>query len=374
MFGRSLATGPMQARAALLRDFACLHLPEEGGKLPIRRLGRTELMVTAIGFGGIPIQRATRENAIATVRRAYGMGVNFFDTARGYTTSEEIIGTALDGTDYLIATKSGQRSADGIRKDVDQSLANLRREQIDLYQLHGVNDDEQLAQVLAPAGALEGLRQARREGKIAHIGITGHRRETLIRAVQECDELATVQVPFNLVEDDIVDTLLPLCAERDLGTIAMKPVGGGNFSNATLAVKWCLTQPVTVVIPGMETVEEVEQDVAVGLGEVELTPAERAEVQRMKSELDQRTCRRCRYCEPCPNGVQIGMLLHGRTIVRRMGPERFKEWGGKEIIASAANCTECEECIAKCAYHLPIPELIREVVAYYRTVPELMRD
>jgi len=94
----------------------------------------------------------------------------------------------------------------------------------------------------------------------------------------------------------------------------------------------------------------------------------------MKSELDQRTCRRCRYCEPCPNGVQIGMLLHGRTIVRRMGPERFKEWGAKEIIASAANCTECEECIAKCPYRLPIPELIREVVAYYRTVPELMRE
>ena len=343
-------------------------------KLPIRRLGKTGLMVTAIGFGGIPIQRAAREDALATVRRAYQMGVNFFDTARGYTTSEEIIGTTLDGQDCIIATKSGQRSADGIGKDVDQSLANLKREQIDLYQLHGVNDDDQLSQVLARGGALEGLKRARDEGKIAHIGITGHRRETLIRAVEECNEFATVQVPFNLVEDEIIETLLPLCAERDLGVIAMKPVGGGNFSNAPLAVKWCLSQPVTVVIPGMETVKEVEQDVVVGLGEIELTPAERAEAERLKSELDQRTCRRCRYCEPCPNGVQIGMLLHGRTIVRRMGPERFKEWGAREIIASAENCTECEECIAKCPYRLPIPELIREVVGYYRTIPELTSD
>ena len=339
--------------------------------LPKRRLGKTNLMVTVIGFGGIPIQRESEEDAIATVRRAFDLGVNFFDTARGYTTSEEWIGNALEGRDYIIATKSGRREGKAILEDVDQSLAELRRDHIDLYQLHGVNDDDQLAQVLAPGGALEGLMKAREAGKISHIGITGHRRETLVRAVRECGEFATVQVPFNLVEDDIRETLLPLCAERDVGVIAMKPVGGGNFTNAPLAIKWCLTQPITVAIPGMQTVKEVEQDVLAGLGEVELTPEERAECERMRSELDRRTCRRCRYCEPCPQGVQIGMLLHGRTIVRRMGAARFREWGAAEIIASAQACVECGECVRKCPYGLPIPELIREAVAFYRTIPEL---
>ena len=343
-------------------------------ELPLRRLGKTGLMVTALGFGGIPIQMASEEDAVATVRRAYDLGVRFFDTARGYTNSEERIGKALDGRDYVIATKSGAREADAIYQDVCASLANLRRDRIDLYQLHGVNDDDRLAAALAPGGALEGLRRAREEGKLAHVGVTGHRRETLVRAVEQGGEFATVQVPFNLVETEALEELFPRCRERDVGIIAMKPVGGGNFTNAPLAIKWCLSQPISTAIPGMATVEEVEQNLAVVLAGEQLTSEERAELERMHSELDQRTCRRCRYCEPCPNGVQIQVLLHGRTIIRRMGVARFKSWGAKEIIASADNCIECGECLTKCPYQLPIPELIREAAAYYRTIPELTAE
>lgn len=340
-------------------------------QLPQCRLGRTGLMVSVIGFGGIPIQRETEADAVATVRRAFDLGINFFDTARGYTTSEERIGQALAGRDYVIATKSGAREAAAIMRHVEESLAALRRECIDLYQLHGINDDDELAQVLAPAGALEGLQRARAQGKIAHIGITGHRRETLIKAVQECDEFVSVQVPFNLVEDEALETLIPLCAERDLGVIAMKPVAGGNFVNAPLAIKWCIGQSISTAIPGMQTVREVEENVAVGRAGRELTADERDQCERMRREFDKRTCRRCRYCEPCPQGVQIGMLLHGRTIIRRMGAERFKEWGALEMMAGAANCTDCRECVAKCPYELDVPELVREAVAYYHTVPEL---
>lgn len=341
--------------------------------LVTRRLGKTNLQVTVVGFGGIPIQVVPEDVALATVRRAHDLGVTFFDTARGYTNSEERIGQALDGGDYYVATKSGNREADGIYQDVERSLENLRRQQIDLYQLHGVNDDEQLEKVLAPGGAVEGLRRARDEGKIAHIGITGHRRETLVRAVQMCDDFATVQVPFNLVEDEILENLIPVCADRDVGIIAMKPCGGGNFTNAPLAVKWCIAQPIAVAIPGMATPQEVEENLAAAQS-LELTPEERVAIDRMKSELDQRTCRRCRYCEPCPQGVQISSLLHGRSIIRRMGAARWKEWGAREIIASAELCTECGECLTKCPYDLPIPELLREVVAYCETIPELAKD
>jgi hypothetical protein len=342
--------------------------------LSTRRLGKTELMVTVIGFGGIPIQAVSDEEAMATVRRAYEMGVRFFDSARGYTTSEDRIGRALEGQECVIASKSSAGDAETMYQHVLTSLASLRRERIDLYQLHGVNDDEDLAKRTAPGGALEGLRRAREEGKIGHIGITGHRRETLIRAVERCDEFASVQVPFNLVERDILDTLVPLCRQRDVGVIAMKPVGGGNFTNAPLAIKWCINQPITTAIPGMAKVEEVEADVPVAYGDLRLTAAEATAVERMQSELDQRTCRRCRYCEPCPHGVQIGMLLHGRTIIRRMGVARFFDFGAKKVIASAAGCVECRECIAKCPYQLPIPDLIKEVMEHYRTFPGLVEE
>jgi len=342
-------------------------------RLPTRRLGKTDLEVTIVGFGGIPIQMVSEQDAIAAVRRAFDLGVNFFDTARGYSNSEERIGRALEGRDYLVATKSGNREPEGVYQDVLRSLENLRRDRIDLYQLHGVNDDDDLGKALAPGGALEGLRRARDEGKIAHIGITGHRRETLVNAVRQCDDFASVQVPFNLVETEILETLVPLCQEHNVGIIAMKPVGGGNFTNAPLAVKWCLNQPITVAIPGMANVQEVEQDIAVA-GQAELTADEQARLDSMRSELDQRTCRRCRYCEPCPNGVQIGMLLHGRSIIRRMGAARWLEWGALDVIASADNCTECGECLAKCPYNLPIPELIREALDYYRTIPELTKE
>lgn len=341
--------------------------------LPTRRLGKTDLEVTVVGFGGIPIQIVPEDVAIAAVRKAYELGINFFDTARGYTNSEERIGKALHGRDYFVATKSGNREAEGVYRDVERSLANLRRRQIDLYQLHGVNNDDELDNVLAAGGALEGLRRAREEGKIAHIGITGHRRETLVNAIQRCDDFASVQVPFNLVEDEILDNLVPLCGERDVGIIAMKPIGGGNFTNAPLAVKWCMAQPITVAIPGMATPQEVEEDVG-AVRDLEMTAEEEAAIERMRSELSHRTCRRCRYCEPCNQGVQISSLLHGRSIIRRMGAGRWKEWGAVEVIASADLCTECGECLEKCPYELPIPELIREAVAYYRTVPELTED
>jgi len=341
--------------------------------IPTRRLGKTGLEVTVVGFGGIPIQVVPEEVAVAAVRRAYDLGVNFFDTARGYTNSEERIGKALAGCEHFIATKSGNREAEGIYRDVERSLANLGRKQIDLYQLHGVNDDDELEKALARGGAVEGLRRARDEGKIAHIGITGHRRETLIRAVEVCEDFATVQVPFNLVEDEILDRLAPICQQRDVGVIAMKPCGGGNFTNAPLALKWCIAQPISVAIPGMANPQEVEEDVAMA-ATAELTPEELVAVERMKQELDQRTCRRCRYCEPCPQGVQISSLLHGRSVVRRMGAARWKEWGALDMIASADLCTECGTCLERCPYNLPIPELVREVVAYFRTIPELREE
>ncbi len=340
-------------------------------QIAARRLGKSGLDVSLLGFGGIPIQAVSEEEAIAAVRRAYDLGVTFFDTARGYTTSEERIGQALAGKEVILASKAPAEDAAGMYQAICTSLTMLQRDVIDLYQLHGVSDDETLARRTAPGGALDGMRRAQQEGKIKHLGITGHRPETLLHAVEQFPEFVSVQVPFNVVESELTQTLLPICAQHDVGVIAMKPVGGGNFTNAPLAIKWCLTQPISVAIPGMGTVAEVEADVAVAHGDITLTPEELALCEQMKSELDKRTCRRCRYCEPCPQEVQICMLLHGRSVVRRLGASVFREWGAVTTIASAERCTECGACIQKCPYQLPIPELLREVVAFYADYPEL---
>ena len=334
-------------------------------RLPARRLGKTNLEVTILGLGGIPIMAIPEEDAIAVVRRAHDLGIRFFDNGRTYGTSEERMGKALEGRDYIAATKSEERTAEGVYEDVKLSLARLRRDHIEVYQLHGVNSEEDLAGAIGPGGAVEGLVRARGEGRIGHIGITGHRPEVLMKAVQECAEFATVQVPFNIVERESLEALIPLCQKRDVGVIAMKPVGGGNFSNAPLAIKWCLNQPISVAIPGMAALQEVEQNVSVALGDLTLTAADRAECERMKSELDDRTCRKCGYCEPCPNGVRTSILVILPSVIRRVGAQNMGDWAA-EIIATATKCVECGTCMERCPYELPIPELIRESVASAR--------
>jgi hypothetical protein len=253
-------------------------------------------------------------------------------------------------------------------REVEESLRSLRRNRIDLYQIHWVADDDALERVLAPGGAVCGLRRARDEGKISHIGITGHSREVLMRAVERCEDFATVQVPFNIVENECMGDLLPLCQERNVGVIAMKPIGGGNFTNAALALKWCLNQPIGVAIPGMSLAREVEENVAVA-GDLTLSSEESAEVERMKSDLDERTCRRCRYCEPCPNGVTIFTLMIGRSFANRVGVDRVASPRFREAVASVESCIECGTCIERCPYGLPVPELVRDAAAWCRTVP-----
>jgi len=335
--------------------------------LPTRRLGNTGLEVTALGMGGIPVMAVAEEQAIAVIRKAYDLGIRFFDTARTYGVSEERFGKALEGRESIIATKSEERSAEGVYENVNISLANLRRDFLHLYQFHGVNSHEDLDTVIGANGGVQGLLRARDEGKIGHLGITGHRPDVLARAIRECEHFSTVQVPFNIVERESLEELIPLCQERDIGVIAMKPIGGGNFSNAPLALKWCLNQPISVAIPGMAELSEVEQNVAAMLGDLTLTPTEAAECERMKSELDERTCRKCYYCEPCPNGVRTSILVILPSVIRRVGARNMGK-RAYDLIATAENCVECGTCVSKCPYHLPIPDMIRESVVAARTL------
>ena len=142
-------------------------------------LGKTGLSISRVGFGGIPIQKIDAEGTKALMHQLKDAGVNFIDTARGYTVSEEYLGYALEGIrkDFIIATKSMARTKEAMAADIDISLKNLRTDYIDLYQIHNATP-EQLQQVCAPGGALEALQEAKAAGKIGHIGLTSHSMDT----------------------------------------------------------------------------------------------------------------------------------------------------------------------------------------------------
>jgi len=325
-----------------------------------RVLGRTGLTVTALGFGGIPIQRVSEADAIRVVRRCYEGGINFFDTARNYTVSEARIGRALEDVreEVILATKSSRRSQAGVLEELAISLRNLRTDWIDVYQLHNVSSQAAWDQVTAPDGAVAALYEARDRGTIRHLGITSHD-PSLLTEIVEVDIFETIMIPFNYLTRRPADELLPLCHERRVGTIIMKPFGGGALSTATTALKFVLGNPhVDVVIPGMQSVAEVAENLAVAAGPHTLTPAEWDLIARDSGELGDQFCRGCDYCQPCPQGIPISRLLRWETVEQRMGWAPRFEQQFRDGVAKAATCLECGDCEARCPYHLPIRELL----------------
>ena len=204
-----------------------------------RILGRTGLKVRRIGFGGIPIQQISEEEAVEVVQHCYEVGINYFDTARGYTVSEERIGRALEDVrdEVYLATKSGRRTKERLLEELDTSLRNLRTDWIDVYQLHGVSSREQWDRIRSPGGALEALYEARDKGKIHHLGITSHDPALLSEIVKE-DIFETIMIPYNYLATIPAEELLPLCHKMNVGTVAMKPFGGGAFGDARIALKF----------------------------------------------------------------------------------------------------------------------------------------
>jgi predicted aldo/keto reductase-like oxidoreductase len=333
------------------------------------RLGRTGLQVSRIGFGGIPIQRPTETEAIRVVQRCLDLGVTFLDTATGYTTSEARIGQAIAGrrAQVVLATKTPARDRATALAHLEQSLKRLQVDAIDLWQFHNVSTFETLDQVLGPGGALDAARQAVQAGKVRHIGITSHSMEVALKAVPlGCFE--TIQFPFNFVTSEPADSLLPLARQHDLGFIAMKPLGGGLLSDASLCIKYLLQFDGVLPDPGIQRVEEIEEIAGIVAGSGELTPEEWQAIERIRAEVGTRFCRRCGYCEPCPQGVRISTVMVIESFWRRMPIERMKDSWIAEAAASAQECIECGECESRCPYHLPIRDMIAENIQFYEKV------
>ena len=333
-------------------------------------LGRTGLQVSRVGFGGIPIQRLEEAEAVRVVRRCLELGVTFIDTANGYTTSEERIGKAIAGhrrQHLIIATKTGARDKATALEHLHLSLKRLGTDYIDLWQFHGVSTFEAYGQVLAPNGALEAAQEALQAGKIRHVGITSHSMDVALKAVAS-GYFETLQFPFNVVSTEPTRELLPLAQKQGMGFIAMKPMGGGLFEKASVAIKYLLQFTGVVPDPGIEKVEEIEEIAGIVSGDWKMTLEELREMERLRQEMSSRYCRRCEYCQPCPEGVRISTLMNLRSFWKRFPAGRFFGSGAGfvEAAASAEKCVQCGKCEAKCPYNLPIREMLVENADFFK--------
>ncbi len=331
------------------------------------RLGRTNMMVSKLGFGGIPIQRVSENEAVAVVRRCLDLGITYIDTANGYTTSEGRIGKAITGQrqEVILATKSLARTREELEKHLKLSLKQLGVDYIDLYQFHNVSTFDTLDTIFTSNGPMAVVQEAKKAGLVKHIGITSHQIDVAKKAVKS-DRFETIMFPFNFLAPEVADELLPLTREHDVGFIGMKPLAGGMLDNATIAFKYLSQFPDVLPIPGIQKIHEIEEIIQVLEGSCQMTETEQREMERIKKDLGSRFCHRCDYCQPCTAEIPISLVLPISILSRRVSPEQVFTGGTAQMMEKAANCTECGECEERCPYHLPIREIIAEQVKWYQ--------
>lgn len=329
-------------------------------------LGKTGMNVSRIGFGGIPIQHVCEDEVKEIISKCIEVGINFFDTARGYTVSEELLGKAFQGKreKVYIATKTMARDRDGMLSEVEKSMKNLQTDYIDLYQLHNVGSLEEYDKVMNKGGAYEALTKLQSEGVVKHIGITSHKIPIIEKAL-ETDCFATIQFPFSVVERQIED-LFKKAHEKNIGTIAMKPMAGGALRDGRKALKFILDSPyLSVAIPGMDSVAQVLENSGAADG-IPLAEEELQEIVKVAKELGNTFCRRCGYCLPCPQGIDIPIMFLMEGYYSRYDLKDWAENRYRNFNIKADACQKCGVCETRCPYELPIRDMLEKVKEVFK--------
>lgn len=328
-------------------------------------LGKTGITTEKVAFGALPVQRTDTQTAVTLLRRALDGGITFFDTARYYTDSEEKLGLAFEGMrDRLfIATKTGSKTPEGFRADLETSLRNLKTDYVDIYQFH---NPDFVPRPGDGSGMYECMLEAKQQGKIRHIGITNHRIGLANEAV-ESGLYETLQYPFSLLASEQDLQLVEKTREAGMGFIAMKALSGGLITDAEAACAFLNQYPV-LPIWGIQRESELEQFLSFIASPPALTPQLQAVVDADRRELAGDFCRGCGYCMPCPQGIEINTCARMSLLLRRAptGPNLSPET--QEKMKKIESCIECGACRAKCPYGLDTPALLKRNYEDYRKI------
>ena len=329
------------------------------------RLGKTGLIVTRMGWGGIPIQRVSVEEAVPVIRSVVEMGVDLLDTARAYSDSEHKIGLALEGLDrrVVLSTKSQVKTA-AIYDEVRESLRQLKVPKIDIYHLHMVPTIEEYEKAMAPGSGFDALLRARDEGLIDHIGLTSHNLDVLLRAAEEA-RVSVIMACYSFLEPQAAEKVFPAALSRDIGVLAMKPFSGGVIEEAGPALRYVFSTKGIVPIPGTETIEKTRENWRIFTEGGSLTEQDKERIEAIRKERNYQFCRRCDYCQPCTEGISIQLILGMKSTLKRFGVKVLEIGWLREGIEKARNCSDCGECLKRCPYGLAIPDLIKENLSLY---------
>lgn len=329
-------------------------------------LGRTGISVAQNQFGALPIQRISKDEAVALVHRAYDGGMRFFDTARAYSDSEEKLGVAFEGMrdKVYIASKTMAKTPGEFWKQLDTSLANLHTDYLDIYQFHCVD------QVWAPgdgSGMYECMLQAKEQGKIRHIGVTAHKLEVAFDLVNS-GLYETLQYPFSYLASEREHELVALCKQKDVGFLAMKGLAGGLITRSDAAMAYIAQFDNVLPIWGIQRESELSEWLSYFKDTPQMTPELQAFVVKEREQLAGNFCRGCGYCLPCTADIMINQCARMSLMLRRAPSKAWLTPQMQAEMAKVRDCTECGVCMTRCPYGLDIPNLLKRNYEDYQSV------
>ena len=329
-------------------------------------LGSTGLCVSKNGFGALPIQRISKEEAVRLLRMAYEAGDDFYDTARGYTDSEEKLGEAFDGfrDKVVIATKTGAMNAEGFWRDLETSLKNLRTDHVDIYQFH---NPPFVPRPGDESGLYDAALEAKRRGMIRHIGITNHRLAVAREAI-ESGLYETLQFPFSYISGEKELELVEACGRANMGFIAMKSLSGGLITNAAAAYAFAAQFDNVVPIWGVQRESELKAFLACIEEPPAMTDELRAVIGKDRAELGGEFCRGCGYCLPCPQGIEIFTCARMSLLIRRAPSAMQLTPESQAKMKKIEDCLKCGQCAARCPYGLDTPALLEKNYEDYKRI------
>lgn len=330
------------------------------------RLGSTEIVINKTGFGGLPIQRVSDEEAEKLLWMAYNAGINFFDTGKTYSDSEIKLGRVLSQVrdKVVIATKTPAKNAEDYWADLEASCKRLQTDYIDIFQFHNPSFCPKPGD---GTGLYEAALEAKAQGKIRHIGISSHKlpiaEEIIASGLYE-----VLQFPFCYLASEKDLAIVEACKKADIGFVAMKGLAGGVLKNAKAAFAYLEQFDHVVPVWGIQRERELQEFISYMAQPPVLDEELLAAIAQDKKELSGDFCRGCGYCLPCPAEIPINNCARMSVLLRRSNTQNFLSETWQANMKKIENCIGCGACASRCPYGLNTPALLKKNYAQYQEI------